>query len=295
MRRLAPSAALLGLVVLAAPMTVLGSGPALAQTPIDESLSKRDAKRLDDMEKVVRELRAIVFKARDTGKPVTVEEGDTDARLADLATKISDLEQSLTRVNGALETTGHDLDQARRDNTALQGQVKSLSDRLAAIEQKLAAAEAAAAAAPAPATTAPAPTAETAPAPAQGSPTEAFADARRLMLGGQYDAAEAAFRDYVATYPDAPKTPEARYWWGKTLAVKGAHAEAATAYIGAIRGWPATPWGPDAVVELARELVALKKPEDACQALAELPKHYPKAPAAVKARAAETSARAKCG
>ncbi|THD77194.1 MAG: tol-pal system protein YbgF [Phenylobacterium sp.] len=292
MGRLAPTAAL-GLLILAAPVMGLGAAPARAQTPIDESLSKRDAKRLDDMEKVVRELRAIVFKARDTGKPVTVEEGDTDARLAELATKISDLEQSLTRVNGGLETTAHDLDQARRDNAALQAQAKTFSDRLAAIEQKLAAAETAAAAAPAP--TVVAPTAEAAAPPPQGSPTEAFANARQLMLAGQYDAAEGAFRDYVQTYPDAPRTPEARYWWGKTLSVKAAHADAATAYIGAIRGWPATSWGPDAVVELARELVALKKPEDACQTLAELPKHYPKAPAAVKARATETSVRAKCG
>ena len=76
--------------------------------------------------------------------------------------------------------------------------------------------------------------------------------------------------------------------------MRAAHAEAATAYIGAIRGWPQTGWAPDAVVELARELVALKKPTDACQALAELPRRYPKA-ASVKARAAQVAAQAKCG
>jgi tol-pal system protein YbgF len=114
------------------------------------------------------------------------------------------------------------------------------------------------------------------------------------MLGGDYAAAESAFAAYVQTYPDAPKTPEARYWWGKTLSVRGAHAQAASAYIGAIRGWPKTAWAPDAVGELARSLVALKKPADACATLSELGKRYPKAPPAVTTRAAATARQAKC-
>lgn len=273
-----------GLVLAAVPV----AAPVAAQTPIDESLSKRDARRLDDMDKAIKEMRAIVFKGRDTGKPVVVEMVDTDARLAEFANRLGDLEQSLTKINASLETTSHELDQARRANQALSAQVKTLTDRLAAIEQKQAAAETAAASPPAPVE-------PPSPAAAQASATEAFGHARQLMLSGDYEGAEGAFRAYVQTYPDAPRTPEARYWWGKTLAVKGGHADAATAYIGAIRGWPQTAWAPDAVVELARELVALKKPADACQTLAEVPKHYPKAPAAVKARAATLAAQAKCG
>jgi tol-pal system protein YbgF len=282
--RYAAPAVVFGLLLAAAPAA------APAQTPIDESLSKRDARRLDDMDKAIREMRAIVFKGRDTGKPVTVDVVDADARLAEFGNRLGDLEQSLTRINASLETTTHELDQARRANQALRDQVKTLSDRLAAIEQKQAQAEAAAAQAP------PAAVEPPSPAAIQASATEAFTQARRQMLSGDYEGAEAAFRAYVQTYPDAPRTPEARYWWGKTLAVKGGgHADAATAYIGAIRGWPQTSWAPDAVVELARELVALKKPADACQTLAEVPRHYPRAPAAVKARAAAVSAQAKCG
>ena len=258
---------------------VLAAGPALAQTSMNDPLDVRDAKRVDRMEKVVRELRAIVFQLRDTGKPVVVQPADTDARLQDLANRISDLEQSLTRINGSFDSSAHELDQARRANADLQAQVKALSDRLAAVEQ-----QAAAAAAP-PAPVAPA---------AQASPSEAFSKARELMLAGDYDAAESAFAAYVQTYPDAPRTPEARYWWGKTLSVKGAQAQAASAYIGAIGGWPKTSWAPDAVSELARSLVALKKPQDACAALAELGKRYPKAPPAVTARAAATARQAKC-
>lgn len=261
---------------------VLAAGPAFSQTPMPDPLDARDAKRVERMEKVVRELRSIVFQLRDTGKPVVVQPADTDARMQDLATRIGDLEQSLTRINGALETTSYELEQTKRANAQLQAQVKDLSDRLAAAEQ------AAQAGAPAPEAAAPAP------GPAKASSAEAFTQARELMLAGDYDAAEGAFASYVENYPDSARAPEARYWWGKTLSVRGDHAQAASAYIAAIRGWPKTTWAADAVGELARSLVALKKPQDACAALSELGKRYPKAPAAVTTRAAATARQAKC-
>jgi len=272
--------------LIAAP---LAATVAFAQTPMDDPLDARDAKRVDRMEKVVRELRDIVFKAQKTGAPVVVEPADTDARLADLATKISDLEGSLTKLNGSLEVTSHELDQARRENTVLRAQVKALGDRLAEDEKKAADALAAAAAA------GPAPSPEpAAPADPRAGAAEAFAKARQMMLGGDYDGAEAAFGQYVTAYPDTPRTPEARYWWGKTLSVRGDYVKAAGAYIGAIRGWPQAAWAPDAVVELARALVQLKKPADACETLTELRRKYPKAPAAVTSRAASVRVQAKC-
>lgn len=263
----------------AALAVLLIAAPAAAQVPMDDPLDARDARRVDRMERVVRELRSIIFQMQKTGAPVVVQPADTDARMADLSNRIADLEQSLTRVNGSLEAATYELDQAKRANVALQDQVKALSDRLTAAEQAAPAVE---------------PVADAAPAAPTASPAEAFTQARQLMLSGDYDAAESAFSAYVTNYPDAPRTPEARYWWGKTLSVRGAHPQAATAYIGAIRGWPQTGWAPDAVVELARSLVALKKPTDACQTLAELGRRYPKAPAAVNSRAAATRTQAKC-
>lgn len=278
--RLGLMAAAAGLVLAAAPM-------AFSQTPMDDPLDARDAKRVDRMEKVVRELRDIVFKAQRTGAPVVVQPADTDARMADLANKVGDLEQTLTRLNGSLEAATHEADVAKRENAALTAQVKTLNERLTAAEQKMA--EAATAAAPPPALEPPPPAADQ-----KAAAADAFAQARQLMLSGDYDAAESAFSGFVATYPDDAKTPEARYWWGKTLSVRGAHANAASAYIGAIRGWPKTGWAPDAVVELSRSLIALKKPSDACQTLAELGRRYPKAPAPVMARAAAARTQAKC-
>lgn len=270
-----------------APILLAGwlvAGPALAQTPMDDPLDARDAKRVDRMEKVVRELRAIVFQMKDTGKPVVVQPADTDARIQELTNRVNDLEQSLTRINGSLDASAHDLDVSKRANADLVAQVKALNDRLTALEQKATAATAPAA---------PAVDDATVPPP-KASAADAFAKARELMLGGDYDGAEAAFGSYVQAYPDSPRAPEARYWWGKTLTAKGDNAHAASAYIAAIRGWPKTGWAPDAVGELARSLVALKKPADACATLSELGKRYPKAPAAVTTRAAATARQAKC-
>jgi tol-pal system protein YbgF len=277
-----------GLRILGAAAAIaLIAAPSLAQTPMDDPLDARDAKRVDRMEKVVRELRDIVFKAQRSGSPVVVEPADTDARLADISTRISDLEGTLTKLNGSLETTTHELDQAKRENAQLKAQLKSLTDRVSAAEQK---ATEVAAAAPAAAPEPPAASAD--PTAAAG---EAFTKARQLMLSGDYDAAETAFSAYVTAFPDTPRTPEARYWWGKTLAVRGDYVKAAGAFIGAIRGWPQTGWAPDAVVELARSLVQLKKPADACQTLTELGRKYPKAPGAITSRAAAVRLQAKCG
>ena len=275
-RRIALTA--LALVVISA------AGSAVSQTPMEDPLDVRDAKRVDRMEKVIRELRAIVFQLRDTGKPVVVQPSDTDARIGEFANKLGDLEGALRGVNSSLEGATRELDQATRDNAALKAQLKGLSDRLAAAEQKQIAAQV-----PPPPTAAE----EAAAAPA-GDPGKDFAAARQLMLSGDYDAAEQAFAAYVANYPDAPRAPEASFWWGKTLAARNAHAESARAYITAVRGWPQTPWAPEAVVELAKSLVALNKSADACQTLTEFTRRYPKAPPAMAARATALRARAKC-
>ena len=271
------------LVPLFALTLTLLAAPALAQTPMPsdvDPLDARDARRLDRMEKVVRELRSIVFQGSDSGTPVVVQPAETNAQMSELTRRVEDLEHSLSRVNGQLEGLTHDLDQARRDSESMRAENKALTDRLAGLEQRGLAPDAAAPEA-------------LAPAPPGESDTEAFARSRQLMLDGDYDGAEAAFADFVSRYPDSKKTPEARYWWGKTLAVRGDHADAATAFIGAIRGWPQTSWAPDAVVELSRSLIALKKPADACKTLDELSRRY-KPVAAVAGRAASTRAQAKC-
>lgn len=249
------------------------ASPGLAQTPMPDPLDARDARRLDRMEQVVRELRSIVYQGRDTGKPVVVQPAETDYLIQELGRRVSDLEQALTRINGQLETTTYELDQARRRSEALQAENNALAARLGAMEQQAA---------------------ESPAANLSADPQEAFRQAKALIDGGDYDGAEEAFAVFVERHPDHARTPEAHYWLGKALAVRNAHAEAAGAYIEAIRDWPKTSWAPDAVVELARSLVALKRTTQACQTLGELNRRYPNASTGVKNRAAAARTQAKC-
>ncbi|MDR6627540.1 tol-pal system protein YbgF [Caulobacter segnis] len=272
------------------------SAVAVAQTPLPaaDPLDDRSAKRVERMEKVVRELRAIVFQGRDTGKPVVVQPAETDAQIAALNDRVTDLEQTLTKLNGQNETVTFELNKANKAAADQKARADALEQRLAAIEKTLTDLQAAAAngqmAAGAQATDGAVPP----PPPPPADPAVAFKQARQMLLDGDYAAAEQAFSAYVTNYPDNAKTPEARYWLGETLFVREAYTDAAAAYIGAIRGWPQTTWGPDATLKLARSMVALKKTTEACRTLDELAKRYPKAPAQVNSRAASTRVAAKC-
>lgn len=272
--------------LLAGGTLAVSIAPAFAQTPIlDDPLDDRSKRRLDNMEKVMRELRAIVFQGRETGKPVVVQPAETDALIFSQTSRIDDLEQSLRRLNGENETLQRDLGQARSELSSQRSRAEALDQRLAALEKKAADAEAAALAAATPPPPPPPPTANAA---------DTFAAARKLLNDGDTAGAEAGFTDYVARFGSTPRAPEARYWLGKTLTARRAHADAADNYLAAVRGWPQTAWAPDALVELSRALLALGNAGGACQTLAELPKRYPKAPTAVVGRAASTKTQAKC-
>ena len=253
-----------------------------AQTPMpmeEDPLDDRSRKRLDRMEKVVRELRAIVFQGRDTGQPVIVQTADTPAMVQSLAQRVTDLEQTLTRLNHQNETLIYELDQARKQLEESQAQVQTLNSRLAPLES-IAAAQALAA--------------EQEATLAAQDPDEAFANAAALMNGGDFDGAEVALADFVSRHPDHAKAAEANYMLGQAYAVRSAHNEAAAALIESIRGYPKTSWAPDAMAELSRELIALKRAKDACATLDALTAKYPKAPAAVTRKAAAARAQAKC-
>lgn len=267
---------------------------AMAQTPLPEAdpLDDRSVKRVERMEKVVRELRAIVFQGRDTGKPVVVQPAETDAQIAALNDRVTDLEQTLTKLNGQNEAITFELNKANKATADQKARADALEQRLAAIEKTLADLQTAAAAQVASAPAAGA--AVTPPPPPPADPAVAFKQARQLLLDGDYANAEQAFSTYVTNYPDNAKTPEARYWLGETLFVREAYTDAAAAYIGAIRGWPQSSWAPDATLKLARSMVALKKPAEACRTLDELAKRYPKAPSQITSRAASTRVAAKC-
>jgi TolA-binding protein len=259
----------------------VGMSAAHAQVPLDEPLDEHAAKRLDRMEKAMKELRAIVFQGRETGAPVVVQPADTQGQIAGQGDKINDINQTLARLNGELEVIKHDLDQTRQEAADLRASNASLKDRLASLEKAVKDLT------PPPP---PPPSASTVPL----DPAGAFAAAKAAYDAGDKTGAEAGFREYVDHYGDGPGGPEARYYLAKTLMARGDWPDAATAEIGAIRGWPHTRWAPEAVLDLSRSLVAMGKDADACQTLGELARRYPKPPLGVLKSATSLRAQAQC-
>jgi tol-pal system protein YbgF len=256
-----------------------------AQVPLDP-LDDHSAKRLDRMEQALREIRAIVFQGRETGKPVVVQPAETDSQLAALSQKIDELQQAVTRLTGQLESASHDVDEARHEAGALREENGALTARVAALEQK-----AAQAAAPPPLAVAPSPAA-TPPVPTD--PAAVMGAAREAYNAGDFAAAETGFRSVAEKYGGTPRGLEAKYFLGKIMLQRQAFADAAANDLGVVRQWPATSWAPDAALDLARAMVGMKETREACGVLSEIDTHYPKANAAVRAGVIDVKGRAGC-
>ena len=269
---------------------------AFAQAEAGDAPRETSDGRIDRLEKQLREVREIVLQARSTGQPVEIKEAGPDPQVTALSAKFDDMDQTLRSLNGQIESLTHDIEVAHKDADDAKAANQALSDRLDKLEKDVAAQ--AAAPPPPPPSDAGAPSpdaAQVSPAPGGGDPKVAYANARKLMMDGDYPSAAAAYQDYVDHYGKQPNAPEARYWLGETKYAQEDYAGAAVAYIAAIHAWPQTAWGADADVKLALSLLALNKPTQACQALGEFDRHYAKASAAEKARADGARVKAKCG
>jgi tol-pal system protein YbgF len=274
-------------LVLAAALGV--AAPAFAQTPLDP-LDDHSVKRLDHMEQVLREIRAIVFQGRETGKPVIVEPADTDAQMSALSQKIDDLQQAITRLTGQLEAAGHDVDQARHETDALREENGALTARVSALEQKLAQT----APAPPESTLQAVPSAQAPPPPPQLDAPAALTAARQAYNAGDYAAAETGFHDVIDRFGDTPRGLEARYFLAKIQLKREAYSDAAATDLAVVRQWPDTPWAPDAALDLARAMVGMKEAREACGVLTEIDSHYPKASAQVHTGADQVRSEAGC-
>lgn len=266
-------------------LALLAAPHGRAQVPLDQSLDPRSAARLDRMEKAMRELRAIVFQGRETGQPVVVQPAEAAGQMNALTDRLNDVDRDLARINGQIEIIRHDLDQARQDASDLRTENEQLRAQLDQLNAKVAAITTPPAAAP---TDPPAP-------PAPTDPADAFAAARQRLLAGDSAGAEAAYRDFLARFPDAAQAPEASYQFGRLLLERQAWGDAANAEIGALRGWPKARWAPEAMLDLSRALIGLGKAADACQTLGEMKRRYPMAATSQKAAAASLRAKAQCG
>jgi tol-pal system protein YbgF len=269
-------------LVLAA--SLLTAAPAMPQAdpltdPLPRALGQQADRRLDRVEQTLREMRAILYQGRDTGRAVVVQPAETQGQIELMTRKVDDLEATLRTINSQLDALSADISTLRResaDAAAVQQQRQAASTalvaRIDALEKRL----------------------DEQAARVVADPVQGFQSAMQAYLDGQNGAAATGFQAWLDANPDAEQAPEARYYLGEALFKQASYDDAAIAYVAAIRGWPTTAWAPDATVKLARSLIEIKKTSEACGILAEFNTRYPRATATVKSAAAAARTRARC-
>ena len=313
-----------GVSLIAAATLVLSALAAAAPAIAQQSDTDR---RLDRIEKQLRETRSIVFQGRDTGQPVVVKPDGPDPAVTILQTRVDDMDQTLRRLSGQVEVATHDTDQTRKTVSGdhdsiieMRAQLQALTERVAKLEAQLQAREVAQIAPPQPSAE-PAPSfddrrgrpgprgASEATARAQAAPGEilggppAAADgeaavyrrAMDLQSQGDYASAGQAWQDYIGRYGQGPKGKEARYRLGEALYIQSDYGQAARAYAEALKGWPKTTWAADATVKLSLSLAQLGRRDEACSVVGEFDTRYGAlASTAVKSRAKVVRSKAAC-
>lgn len=267
-------------------------------------------RRMERLEQAVRAVQATVLQAQATGQPVVVRPEGPDPILTAMQERVTDLETTIQRLNGQIETLGIELDQAKRAEAAAETErrnaLQTLTERVSRLDEQVTTLTAAMA--PSEPLAVGANDARTAPdaggtlggqLAAQTPPAnagEAFTRARALFNGGDYEGAGTAFQDFVARYPTNTRAPEAYYWLGESYFARRGYQTATAAYASALQSNPTTSWAPAAMARLAQSLANSNQNQQACAAIATFNERYAaRATAAVKANAQTARTRARCG
>jgi tol-pal system protein YbgF len=121
-----------------------------------------------------------------------------------------------------------------------------------------------------------------------------FDAARALHDQGSFEQAENAFRDFTRKHARDRRVPEATFWLGETFFSRTRYREAAEHYLTVTTRYSNASRAPEAMLKLGMSLRGLGAKEEACGTFDQVPKKYPKAPAAVINAVNREKARAQC-
>jgi tol-pal system protein YbgF len=209
--------------------------------------------------------------------PVQVRLNDLDARVAKLERIMSnqsllDMAQRLDAVQADVRTLHGQVDELQNGSEAMRKQQRDLYTDLDRRLAERGAGAAAAGQAGASATAA----AGSASGPDQAAYTQAF----EALKNGNYGAAIAGFKQYLANYPSSDLADNAQYWLGETYYVTRDYDNAAVAFRAVGERWPNSRKAPDALVKLGFTQQELKQIAEARATLTEVTKRFPDSEAA---------------
>lgn len=127
-----------------------------------------------------------------------------------------------------------------------------------------------------------------------GDPRSDYDQAYGLIRTGRYDAAEAAFRQFIANYPGDTLAADAQYWLGESLFARGDYSKAAEEFRAGYKAYPKSRRGPDTLLKLGLSMAGLGYRDEACQMYAATLKQYPDMSNALRQRVKNEQASASC-
>ncbi len=211
--------------------------------------------------------------------------------------RIEELETQLRGATAENERLQYELVQAQRELQRLRGMV----GELAGVNQSLSvgggpetpppsterapAPQQRSEAAPPPAQTGSLGTLPASQAPGVQLPADAgaaYSYARELLVAGKNAEAEAAFGQFLQTFPNAETTADARFWFAFTLLARNNYQDAASNFVQYLQTTPRGPRAPEAQVRLGMALAGMGQNRQACGAFASLATRYPNAPRNVR-------------
>ncbi len=125
-------------------------------------------------------------------------------------------------------------------------------------------------------------------------PRSAYDTAYQYLLAGDYESAEAGFRQFLLDHPNDRLAGSAQFWLGETHYARGNYREAADAFLKSYTDYPDGSKVTDSLLKLGLSLKGLGQRDAACATFSELLTKYPSAPAPVRAEAQSEQRRVGC-
>lgn len=197
--------------------------------------------------------------------------------LLDLMQQIEALKEELSKVRGQTEVNSHAVETAEKRQRDLY---VDLDNRMRKLERV---GDAAAPATDASAGTAGAPAAAAAAAAGSAdaaAENRAYESAFNLFKIGNYQAAIAAFENFLKTYPASPLAANAQYWIGNSYSALRDYKAAIASQQKLLSLYPTSPKVPDAMLNMASSQSDLGDKATARKTLQEIIAKYPASPAA---------------
>jgi tol-pal system protein YbgF len=110
-----------------------------------------------------------------------------------------------------------------------------------------------------------------------------FDNAKAAYDGGDLEGSASLFTGFIEDYPGGPRTADAQYWRGESLAGLGEWSSAARAFLQSFSSGPDNELAPQALYRLGVSLDKIGQTEEACLTLNEVSVRYPGVDAAARA------------